>query len=37
MADFVDEKLREMEARLKDLRPMVDEYHRLEADRKSVV
>ena len=31
MADFVDEKLREMEARLKDLRPMVDEYHRLEA------
>ncbi len=31
MADFVDEKLREMEARLKELRPLVDEYHRLEA------
>ena len=31
MADFVDEKLREMEARLKELRPLVDEFHRLEA------
>lgn len=31
MADFVDEKLREMESRLKELRPLVDEYHRLEA------
>ena len=31
MADFVDEKLREMEGRLKELRPLVDEYHRLEA------
>lgn len=31
MADFVDEKLREMEVRLKELRPLVDEYHRLEA------
>ena len=31
MADFVDEKLREMESRLKELRPLVDEFHRLEA------
>ena len=31
MADFVDEKRREMESRLKELKPMVDEYHRLEA------
>jgi len=31
MADFVDQKLGEMEARLKELRPMVDEYDRLDA------
>lgn len=31
MTDFVDEKLREMESRLKELRPLVDEFHRLEA------
>ncbi len=31
MADFVDEKRREMEARMKELRPLVDEYGRLEA------
>ncbi len=31
MTDFVDEKRREMELRLKELRPLVDEYHRLEA------
>lgn len=31
MADFVDEKRREMESRIKELRPLVDEYHRLEA------
>jgi CRP-like cAMP-binding protein len=31
LADFVDEKRREMEARLKELRPLVDEFHRLEA------
>ena len=31
MTDFVDEKRREMQARLKELRPLVDEYHRLEA------
>jgi predicted Rossmann fold nucleotide-binding protein DprA/Smf involved in DNA uptake len=31
MADFLEEKKREMNARLKELRPLVDEYHRLEA------
>ncbi len=31
MADFVDEKVQEMELRLKELRPLVDEYARLEA------
>jgi CRP-like cAMP-binding protein len=31
MTDFLDEKKREIEARLKELRPLVDEYHRLEA------
>lgn len=31
MADFVDEKRREMQSRLKELKPLVDEYHRLEA------
>jgi hypothetical protein len=30
MADFLDEKRREIEARLKELRPMVDEYDRLQ-------
>jgi sugar-specific transcriptional regulator TrmB len=31
MADFLEEKKREIETRLKELRPLVDEYHRLEA------
>ena len=31
MTDFLDEKKREINARLKELRPLVDEYHRLEA------
>jgi CRP-like cAMP-binding protein len=31
MADFLDEKRRELESRLKDLKPLVEEYHRLEA------
>ena len=31
MADLVDEKKGEMESRLKELRPLVDEYDRLEA------
>ena len=30
MADFLDEKRREIEARLKELRPLVEEYNRLE-------
>jgi len=29
--DFLDEKRKEIQARLKELRPLVDEYHRLEA------
>jgi len=31
MTDFLEEKQREINARLKELRPLVDEYHRLEA------
>lgn len=31
MADFLDEKRSEMQARLKELKPLVDEYHRLDA------
>ena len=31
MADFLEEKKREIAARLKELKPMVEEYHRLEA------
>jgi hypothetical protein len=31
MTDFLDEKKREIHARLKELRPLVDEFHRLEA------
>jgi hypothetical protein len=31
MADFLDEKRREMQDRLKELRPLVDEFYRLEA------
>jgi hypothetical protein len=31
MADFLDEKVKEIEARLKELRPLVEEYNRLEA------
>jgi CRP-like cAMP-binding protein len=31
MADFLEEKKREIDARLKELRPLVDEYQRLEA------
>jgi CRP-like cAMP-binding protein len=31
MADFLDEKRREMQERIKELRPLVDEFHRLEA------
>ena len=31
MTDFLDEKRREIQGRLKELKPLVDEYHRLEA------
>src|SRR3954470_1582121 len=31
MTDFLEEKKREINARLKELRPLVDEYQRLEA------
>src|ERR687883_1127399 len=31
MNDFLEEKKREIDARLKELRPLVDEFHRLEA------
>ena len=30
MADFLDEKRKEIDARLRELRPLVDEYQRLE-------
>jgi len=30
VTDFLDEKRKEIDVRLKELRPMVDEYHRLE-------
>ncbi len=31
MTDFLDEKKKEIHARLRELRPLVDEFHRLEA------
>jgi len=31
VTDFLDEKKREINARLSELKPLVDEYHRLEA------
>jgi sugar-specific transcriptional regulator TrmB len=31
MADFLDEKRKEIDSRLRELRPLVDEYNRLEA------
>ena len=30
MADFLDEKRKEIDARLQELRPLVDEFNRLE-------
>jgi hypothetical protein len=36
VADFLDEKRREIEARMEELRPHVDEYHRLEAAAKAL-
>ena len=31
MADFLDTKVKEIEARLRELQPLIAEYHRLEA------
>jgi hypothetical protein len=36
VADFLEEKRREIEARMEELRPHVDEYHRLEAAAKAL-
>ena|SRR5690349_12978870 len=36
MPDFLDEKVKEIDARLKELRPLVDEFHRLEAARNAL-
>jgi hypothetical protein len=36
MADFLDEKRKEIQGRLKELRPLVDEFHRLEAAERAL-
>lgn len=36
MADFLDEKRKEIQARLKELRPLVDEFHRLEGAERAL-
>src|SRR5829696_4561135 len=36
VADFLDEKRKEIQSRLKELRPLVDEFHRLEAAERSL-
>ena len=36
MADFLDEKRKEIQARLKELRPLVDEYRRLEVAERAL-
>jgi predicted Rossmann fold nucleotide-binding protein DprA/Smf involved in DNA uptake len=36
MPDFLDEKVKEIDARLKELRPLVDEFHRLESARNAL-
>jgi CRP-like cAMP-binding protein len=36
VADFLDEKRKEIQGRLKELRPLVDEYHRLEAAERAL-
>src|SRR3954454_20126398 len=36
MADFLDEKLKEIDARLKELRPLVEEFNRLESARSAL-
>ena len=36
MADFLEEKRKEIQARLKELKPLVEEYHRLEAAERAL-
>ena len=36
MADFLEEKRREIQSRLKELKPLVEEYHKLEAAEKAL-
>jgi hypothetical protein len=36
MTDFLDEKRKEIQARLKELKPLVDEYQRLEAAERAL-
>jgi CRP-like cAMP-binding protein len=36
VADFLDEKRKEIQGRLKELRPLVDEFHRLEAAERAL-
>jgi hypothetical protein len=36
MPDFLEEKRKEISQRLKELRPLVDEYHRLEAAERAL-
>jgi hypothetical protein len=36
MTDFLDEKRKEIQSRLKELKPMVDEYRRLEAAERAL-
>jgi hypothetical protein len=36
VADFLEEKRKEISQRLKELRPLVDEYHRLEAAERAL-
>jgi hypothetical protein len=36
MADFLDEKRKEIQARLKELKPLVEEYERLEAAERAL-
>ncbi len=36
MADFLEEKRKEISQRLKELRPLVEEYHRLEAAERAL-
>ena len=36
MTDFLDEKRKEIQARLKELKPLVEEYQRLEAAERAL-